>query len=224
MHAELTTLFILGDGLYHRAEDVRIDLRPVQPADVDQELPRDLAEARHIKTPREKSAIYIREDRGPWSEVVVISLISFRIHRPKNLDDDLVGIRGVLSAHLCDRVREESVLMEDVGIFREEAKDQPREEVVQIFPALVGRPIRVVLEQFDIKLVQTAGGADVERVLSDLPNRRDACERQEEAEVVGQVGVVADQRFPAAQILSVDGDAICRQDVLGFLRLLKRKV
>jgi hypothetical protein len=44
VHAQLAALLVLGDGLDHRAEDVGVDLGPVQAADVQQVGPGDLAE------------------------------------------------------------------------------------------------------------------------------------------------------------------------------------
>ena len=51
MHAKRAALFIIGHGLDHRAEDVGVDLRPVEAADMDQVRPRDLGKARHVRVP-----------------------------------------------------------------------------------------------------------------------------------------------------------------------------
>ena len=45
------TLLIIGNGLDHRAEDIRVDLRPVEAADMDQIRPRDLGKAGHVRLP-----------------------------------------------------------------------------------------------------------------------------------------------------------------------------
>ena len=90
-------------------------------------------------------------------------------------------------AALRDRVGEQSGSAEDVGVFGEEAEDQPRHEVVHVVAALGLAPIGVVLQKFDVEPIEAAGRPDVEGVLADLPDGRDARQRQEEAEMVGEV-------------------------------------
>ncbi len=65
VHAERAALLVLGDGLDHRAEDVRVDLRPVETADVEEVGARDPAEARHVQAAGEQPAVHIGEHVGP---------------------------------------------------------------------------------------------------------------------------------------------------------------
>ena len=115
-----------------------------------------------------------------------------------------MGVGRVLRAHLLDRVGEQAVAVEDVGVLGEEAEDQPRHEVVHVVAALGRAPFGVVLQQLDVEPVQAAGGPDVEGVFADLLDGGDAGQRQEEAEMVGEVGVGAGDRFAARQVLGLE--------------------
>ena len=64
VHAERAALLVLRDGLDHRAEDVRIDLLPIEPADVQQVGAGHLAEARYVGA-REEAAVDVGEVVGP---------------------------------------------------------------------------------------------------------------------------------------------------------------
>ncbi|MNU04953.1 hypothetical protein D3C72_2495870 [compost metagenome] len=48
MHTQRAALFIIGDGLDHAAEDIWVDLFPVQVAGVQQISARDAGEAWHF--------------------------------------------------------------------------------------------------------------------------------------------------------------------------------
>ncbi|MCA0045329.1 hypothetical protein LA304_17635 [Celeribacter sp. ASW11-22] len=54
-----------------------------------------------------------------------------------------------------------------------------------------GAPLGVVLEKLDVEAVEAAGGLDIKRALADLRDGGDARKGQEEAEVIGEVGIVA---------------------------------
>ena len=113
------------------------------------------------------------------------------VHRAEQLADHLVRVGRVPRAHLLDGGGEQAAAVEDVGVLGEEAEDQPGHEVVHVRAALGRAPVGVVLQQLDVEPVQPAGGPDVERVLADLPDGGDARQRQEEAEVVREIGVGA---------------------------------
>ena len=106
--------------------------------------------------------------------------------------------------------------MEDVGILREEAEDQPRHEVVHVGPALGGVPVRVLLQQRSIEPVEAARGADVEAALAQLPDGGDPRQRQEEAEMVRKGGVVAGDRLAGLHVLGLERVPVGRQDELGL--------
>ena len=98
------------------------------------------------------------------------------------------GVRAVPALHAFDRAGEEVCAGEDVGVFREEAEDEPSHEVVHMVPAVDGAPVGVLLQQFDVEPVQASGRLDVEGAFADLFDGRDAGERQEEAEMLGKSG------------------------------------
>ena len=54
VHAERAALLVIGDGLDHGAENVGVDLRPVETADVEEIGARDPAEARHVRCCRKR--------------------------------------------------------------------------------------------------------------------------------------------------------------------------
>ena len=58
-----------------------------------------------------------------------------------------------------------------------------------------GSPFGVFLQQLDIEPVQAAGGPDVEGAFADLLDGGDAGQRQEEAEMVREVGIGAGDRL-----------------------------
>ena len=113
---------------------------------------------------------------------------------------------------------EQALSVEDVGILREEAKDQPRHEVVHVGPAFRSGPVGVLFQKLDIELVELAGGADVEAVLADLLDGGDARERQERAEVVREIAIGAGDGFAVDQILRLQVDTVRGEDELGFRR------
>jgi hypothetical protein len=86
--------------------------------------------------------------------------------------------------------------------------------MVHVVAARGRAPFGVVLQQLDIEPVQPAGGPDVEGVLTDLFDGRDAGERQEEAEMVRKVCIGAGDRLAARQILGLERLAIGRQNEL----------
>ena len=95
--------------------------------------------------------------------------------------------------------------VEDVGVLGEEAEDQPGQKVVHILPARRRVPVRIVLQQLDIEPVEAARGLDVKSVFADLLDGGDAGQRQEEAEMVREVGVgagdgLAITRFSASKL------------------------
>lgn len=90
--------------------------------------------------------------------------------------------------------------------------------MVHVGAALGARPFRVVLQQRHIEPVQPTGRADVERAFANLLDRGDARERQEETEVVREVGIVAGDGFAAGQVFGLKLLPIGREDELGLVR------
>ena len=127
-----------------------------------------------------------------------------------------MGVGRVLSAHLRDSIGEQAVAVEDAGVLGEEAEDQPRHEVIHVMAAFGRAPLGIVLQKLDIKPIQAAGRPDVEGVLTDLPDGRDARKRQEEAEMVGKILVSAGNGFAARQVLGLKIHTVGRKDELRF--------
>lgn len=69
--------------------------------------------------------------------------------------------------------------------------------------------------QFDVELVQAPGGAHVDRVVLDLLDGGDVGQRQEEAEVIGEVWIVAGDGFATGQFFGFKGLAVGGEDELG---------
>ena len=84
MHAERAALLILGDRLDHRSEDVRVDLRPVEIADVEKIGARDLAEARHVHAAGEQAAVDIGKGVGPAGQICAAARSSIFVFMARN--------------------------------------------------------------------------------------------------------------------------------------------
>jgi hypothetical protein len=77
--------------------------------------------------------------------------------------------------------------------------------------------IVVVLKKLDVELVQARGGSDVERVLADSLSRGDAGKRQEETEVICEVGISAGDRFARIEVLGLQRDpSVARMNLALF--------
>ena len=124
-----------------------------------------------------------------------------------------------LRSVICSTVRGEqaALLVEDVRVFGEEAEDQPGEEMVEILPAGFGVPLGVFLQQFDVELVQPAGGADVEGVFVDPLDGGDARQREEEPEAVGKLVEIAGERLAVVEAFGLDRLAVGGEDEPGLV-------
>ena len=215
VHAERAALLVLGDGLDHRAEDVRVDLRPVETADVQQIGARDPAEARHVQCCRRTARRSRRETHRPSGEAWQLARSSIFVFMARNSSPITSWVLDESLALICSTVAVNRPLaVEDVGVLGEEAEDQPRHEMVHVVAALGRAPFGVVLQQLDIEPVQAAGRPDVEGVFADLLDGGDAGQRQEEAEMVGKVRIGAGDRLAARQVLGLERLAVRRQDEL----------
>lgn len=123
VHAERAAFFILRDGLDHRAKNVRVDLRPVEIADMKKIGARDPAETRHVQAAGEEPPVHIREHIRPPRHVGGGPFDDFRVHGAEERADHLVSVRRVPRAHLFDRGREQASAVEDVGVLGKEAED-----------------------------------------------------------------------------------------------------
>ena len=73
-------------------------------------------------------------------------------------------------------------------------------------------------EKLDIEFVQARGGPDVECVLANLLDSGDAGKRQEEAEVIGKIGIGASDSLAGIEVLGFQRHAVGRQDELDLVR------
>ncbi len=93
MHTQCAALFVVGHGLDHAAEDVRIDLLPVQVAGMDQVGARHASEARHVGAAGEQTAINIGETIGPVRQTGLGTgaLGRFDVHGAEDFGHHLMG-------------------------------------------------------------------------------------------------------------------------------------
>ncbi len=103
-------------------------------------------------------------------------------------------------------------------IFRKETEDQSGHKMIQILAAIRRIPIRIFLQQFDVKPVQAARSFDVERVIPDWFNGGDAGQREEKTEVIVEVRVGASDRFALHDVFRFETNAVGRKNELGLLR------
>lgn len=71
-------------------------------------------------------------------------------------------------------------------------------------------PFRVILQELDIKAVEAARCLDIKDAFADLPNGRDAREREEEDEMIGEVPIGAGDRLAARQVFGLEGVSVSR--------------
>ncbi len=133
VHPKRATLLVLRHRLDHRSEDVRVDLLPVEIADVEQIRARDLAEARHVHAARKQPAVHIRESIGPPGDARRLAVpppwCSWRGTASQITSWVLDESRR---AHLLDGASEQLPPGKMSGILGEEAEDQPRHEMVHV--------------------------------------------------------------------------------------------
>jgi len=171
---------------------------------------------RHGEAAGKKAAIDVGKLVGPGAEVAGGALGSLRIHGAEDFADDFVGVRGIPCAHLLNGGGEQAAAVENIGIFGEEAEDQAGHEVVH-FVALRGTaPVWIVFEQFNVEPVEAAGGTDVEGAVADLLDGSDAGQRQEEAEVIGEIRVGTGDGFAGFDFFGFKAFAIGSENEAGF--------
>lgn len=138
------------------------------------------------------------------------------VHCAEDFGQHLVSIGAAALAVLVYRSRKQSLAVENVGVLGEEAEYQPCHEMVHVQTARVSSPIRVLAQQFHVQLVQPARGAHVNGVVLDLLDGGDARQRQEEAEVVGEVRIRTGYGFATSQFLGLQRLTVGRKDELAL--------
>jgi hypothetical protein len=162
VHPQSAAFILVRHGLDHRPEDVGFDLGPVQIADMREIALRDAAELWHVGAAREQLAVHIRENIRPTWQLDRCTILDRRVHATEEFADDLVGVGPVGVGHLFDGRGEQVLSVQDVGVFGEEQKDQPRHEVVHVGASLWRSPFGIVGPQRRVELVQTLGGQHIE--------------------------------------------------------------
>jgi len=104
--------------------------------------------------------------------------------------------------------------MKDVGVFREEAEYKPGHEMIHVRPPLDRAPLRVVLEQFQVELVEAVSSVNIKAIFTHLPNGADARQRQKEAKFIVKVGIFASNGFARFEIFCLEGIAVRGQGEL----------
>ena len=168
---------------------------------------------------RKTAAIQIGKHVRPARQFRIRAICDLGVHRAEHLADDFVRVRRIPLAHLIGRRGEQARAVEDVGIFREKAENQPLHKLVHVRSARRLHPFGIVLQQLDIKLVKPPRRPNVERAFADLLDGGDARHRQEKTEMIGEVGIEAgDGRIVAGEILRLERLAVSGEDELGFGR------
>src|SRR6185295_6455048 len=106
-----------------------------------------------------------------------------------------MGIRRIPRAHLFNGAGEETGSVENIRIFRKEAEDQPRHEMVHVGAAISRAPVGIVFQQLDVESVQSAGGPDVECAFAHLLHGADSSQRKEKSEMVWKIRIGAGNRL-----------------------------
>ena len=127
-----------------------------------------------------------------------------------------MGVASVVGAHLVHRLGEQAFAVEDVRVFGKETEHQPCHEVIHVATSFFPGPIRVLTQQFDVELVQTPCGSNVDGVVLDLLDRGDARQRQQEPEMVREILKIACDGLTADQLFGFQRLSISGQDELGF--------
>ncbi|MNP23520.1 hypothetical protein D3C76_1162340 [compost metagenome] len=127
-----------------------------------------------------------------------------------------MGVGAVAFAEPLNRLGEQAIAIEDVGVFRKKTEHQSRHKMVHVDAAFFRGPHWILVQQFNVQLVQAAGGTHVDGVVLDLLDCGDAGQRQQEAEVVGEVRVVAGDGFTRDQFLGLQRLPVGGENELGF--------
>ncbi|MNF97515.1 hypothetical protein D3C84_803460 [compost metagenome] len=180
--------------------------------------PRHTRETRHLGTAGKKAAIHIGEAANPIGQAGLNSgtLGQLDVHGAENFRQHLMGVGAVAFAVLLNRFGKQAIAIKDVSVFCKKTEHQPRHKVVHVGATFVLGPVRVLVQQLDVQLVQAAGGAHVDGVVLDLLDGGDAGQRQQETEVVGKVRVVAGDGFTRDQLFGLQRLPIGGKDKLGL--------
>ena len=211
MHPQGAPFLVIGHGLDHGAEDVRVDLFPIQTADVEQVGTGDGTETGRLGATGKQPPVHVGEAPGPAGNGRRLAVFCLRAHGAEQLTDHRPRIGTV--AHLLNGVREGGP-HENAGIFGKEAEDEPRHEAVYVMVSFGGVPVGVGFAKLHVQTVEPPRRLDVKSVPADLRDRGDARQRQEHAKVVGEVRIVANDNSITCQVFRLELLAVGSEDQL----------
>ena len=214
MGALPSPLVPVHDGLEQGAEDGGGDVRPVEPAGVEQALPHGGVERGDAERPVEKVPIYV----GEAVEVLVKIAGAFvfrRIEDLEELGEPPAEVRTVFSRAVLQQIEEDVPGLEDAGIVREEAEDDADQELLQIVSLVAGGFERVV------EVAHPFGGLDIDGVLI---LERALLYAEDETELLHMGGQVFERKgyvLVFVQIVEFERPEIAQQDIARQVGILE---
>jgi hypothetical protein len=154
VHAQRAALFVVGHRLDHAAEDVGVDLLPVQLPGVEQVGARHAGEARHVGAAGEQPAVDIGKLVGPARQLGLGGAVGvFDVHGA----EDFAAPHGVAPSRslICStvRVNRASPLKMSVSSAKKQKISRAMKWFMSARRSLRG-PVRVFAQQLDVQLVQ----------------------------------------------------------------------
>ena len=207
-------LVLVHDGLEQGAEDGRRDVRPVEPAGVEQALAHGGVEGGDAERPVEEVPVHV----GEAVEVLVEIAGAFvfrRIEDLEELGEPSAEVRTVFPRAVLQQIEEDVPGFEDAGIVGEEAEDDADQEPLQIVPLVAGGFERVV------EVAHPLGGLDVDGVLI---LERALLYAEDETELLHMGGQVFERKGYAlvfVQIVEFERPEIAQQDIARQIGILE---
>ena len=214
MRALPSPLVLVHDGLEQGAEDGGGDIRPVEPAGVEQALPHGGVERGDAERPVEKVPIYV----GEAVEILVEipgAFVFRRIEDLEELGEPPAEVRTVFSRAVLQQIEEDVPGLEDAGIVREEAEDDADQELLQIVSLVAGGFERVV------EVAHPFGGLDIDGVLI---LERALLYAEDETELLHMSGQVFERKgyvLVFVQIVEFERPEIAQQDIARQVGILE---
>ena len=194
------------DGLEERAEDRRGDLRPVEPAGVEERPAHGAVEGRNGQRAPKEVAV----DMGEARQVLVergVPVFHRRVEHLEELRQRVPQVGPVLPRAALQQVEEQVAGLEDAGVVREEAEQQPDQEALQRFAGVPGVPEAVVEAAHEFR------GFDVDRILVAESPPLDAEDEPELLDVLREVGEREGHPLPFVAVVEVEGAEVGEQPV-----------
>ena len=97
MHAEFAALVIIGYSLNHGAENIRIDLFPIQTAGMQQISPRHFGKAWHIGVARKQATVDVRKYSAQDLILAACAIRNLGVHGAEQFGNHLMGVGSICS-------------------------------------------------------------------------------------------------------------------------------